>query len=209
MRLLLDKGADPKKTDATGKAPICYAVGRGYANVARVFLDHSIDVNTRYGNDLTALMWAAGHEDAGGSSDVADVLVLLIGRGARLNDQDNRGRTALMIAASLGHEKAVDVLLAEGATRDCATGLERQPPISPPTKSCARSWRSAELLAVSALYGQTSKILRNGLKVRGLRGIHQIRHARIVATCTITKIGHRFQKVFGLLASKPRVVPSP
>jgi ankyrin repeat protein len=117
VRILLEKGADPKRTDATGKGPLCYAVARGYSKVAALLLAHSIDVNARYGNDLTALMWAAGHEDAAGSSDVADVLTLLIDRGAHLNDQDNRGRTALMIAAGLGHEKAVDVLLARGADR--------------------------------------------------------------------------------------------
>lgn len=117
VRLLLDKGGDPKKSDVTGKAPICYAVARGFSNVVRLLLDHAIDVNARYGNDLTALMWAAGHEDAAGSSDVADVLALLIDHGAHIDDQDNRGRTALMIAASLGHETAVDVLLARGANK--------------------------------------------------------------------------------------------
>ncbi len=117
VRLLLDKGGDPKKADATGKAPICYAVARGFPNVVRLLLDHAVDVNARYGNDLTALMWAAGHEDGAGSNDVADVLALLIDHGAHINDQDNLGRTALMIAASLGHDKAVDVLLARGADK--------------------------------------------------------------------------------------------
>ncbi|MBN9246601.1 MAG: ankyrin repeat domain-containing protein [Hyphomicrobium sp.] len=117
VRLLLDKDADPRKTDATGKAPILYAVARGFPKVVRLLIDHAIDVNARYGNDLTALMWAAGHEDAAGSNDVADVLALLIDHGAHIDDQDNRGRTALMIAASLGHEKAVDVLLASGANK--------------------------------------------------------------------------------------------
>jgi ankyrin repeat protein len=117
VSLLLGKGSDPKKADETGKAPICYAVARGFPNVVRLLLDHAIDVNTRYGNGLTALMWAAGHEDAAGSHDVADVLALLIDHGAHINDQDNRGRTALMIAASLQHDKAVDVLLARGADK--------------------------------------------------------------------------------------------
>jgi ankyrin repeat protein len=43
------------------------------------------------------------------------VLNLLLERGARIDDKDNRGRTALMIAAELDHEAAVDLLLAHGA----------------------------------------------------------------------------------------------
>jgi ankyrin repeat protein len=49
--------------------------------------------------------------------DVVEVMTLLIDRGARLNERDNRGRTALMIAAELDHAAAVDVLLAHGADK--------------------------------------------------------------------------------------------
>jgi len=117
VRLLLQNNADPKIADSSGKTPICYAGGRGFTPVVRVLLDHGIDVNARYGNNLTELMWVAGHEDGAGTNDVADILTLLIDHGARLDDQDNRGRTALMIAASLGHEKAVEILIARGANK--------------------------------------------------------------------------------------------
>jgi len=43
------------------------------------------------------------------------LLNLLLERGARIDDKDNRGRTALMIAAELNHEPAVDLLLSRGA----------------------------------------------------------------------------------------------
>jgi ankyrin repeat protein len=42
---------------------------------------------------------------------------LLLDRGAHIDDRDNRGRTALMIAAELNHEAAVDLLLARGADK--------------------------------------------------------------------------------------------
>jgi ankyrin repeat protein len=82
-----------------------------------LLLDHGIDVNAKYGNDLTALMWSAGYSAEAGVKDILAVMTLLIDRGARLDDQDNRGRTALMIAAELNHAAAADLLLARGADK--------------------------------------------------------------------------------------------
>jgi ankyrin repeat protein len=62
-------------------------------------------------------MWAAGHADEAGSQDVSDLLSLLIDHGAKLDEQDNRGRSALMIAAQLGHVTAAEVLIKHGASR--------------------------------------------------------------------------------------------
>ena len=117
VQLLIEKGADPKAIDKTGKAAIVYAAGRGFPAVVRLLLDHGVDVNTHYGNDLTALMWASGYSDEAGVNDVVEIMTLFMDRGARLDDQDNRGRTALMIAAELNHAAAVDLLLARGADK--------------------------------------------------------------------------------------------
>ena len=117
VELLIEMGADPKASDKTEKTAIIYAAGRGFPAVVRLLLDHGVDINTHYGNDLTALMWASGYSDEAGVNDVIDVMTLFIERGARLDDQDNRGRTALMIAAELNHAAAVDLLLPHGADK--------------------------------------------------------------------------------------------
>lgn len=115
VRLLLDKGADANTVDGTGKTAICYAAGRGFPAVVRRLLDRGVDPNKRYGNDLTALMWAAGYTDEAGVNDMDEILKLLIERGAHVDDIDNRGRTALMIAAATGHTSAAELLLSHGA----------------------------------------------------------------------------------------------
>ena len=112
---LLAKGADTLILDATGKSAIVYAAGRGFTPVVKQLLDAGGDVNARYGNDLTALMWAAGHSEEAGAADVKETIELLIERGARLDDADDRGRTALMMAAELNHVTALDVLMKRGA----------------------------------------------------------------------------------------------
>jgi ankyrin repeat protein len=44
-------------------------------------------------------------------------MTLFLDRGAHIDDQDDRGRTALMIAAELNHAAAVDLLLAHDADK--------------------------------------------------------------------------------------------
>jgi ankyrin repeat protein len=112
---LLAHGADPDARDSTGKAAITYAAARGFDGVVQQLLDAGVDARLRYGNDLTALMWAAGHDEGVGAAAAARVIDLLVTHGAKLDDTDNRGRTALMIAAESGDAGMVDVLLRRGA----------------------------------------------------------------------------------------------
>jgi uncharacterized protein len=112
---LLAHGAGPDAADATGKPPLVYAAARGFTPVVRRLLAAGIDPKRAYANDLTAVMWAAGYEDGFGERDAIDVITLLLDAGAPVDAVDNRGRTALMIAAEQGHSAVVDALLARGA----------------------------------------------------------------------------------------------
>jgi uncharacterized protein len=118
VELLLSHGANADHLDATGKTPIVYASARGFVLVVRRLLDSGVNASARYGNDLTALMWAAGHEDGVGSGAAVEVAELLIERGAAIDAADNRGRTALMIGAERRDAPVVTSLIAHGAIRE-------------------------------------------------------------------------------------------
>ncbi len=114
---LIADHADPNARDSTGKAAMIYAAARGFDGVVQQLLDAGVDARQRYGNDLTALMWAAGHDEGVGAAAAGRVIDLLLAHGATLDDADNRGRTALMIAAELGDPAVVDFLIKRGANR--------------------------------------------------------------------------------------------
>ena len=61
VALLLAHRADPLALDSTGKSPIVYAAARGHRAIVDRLLGAGVPVDTRHGNGLTALMWAAGH----------------------------------------------------------------------------------------------------------------------------------------------------
>ncbi|HYQ80471.1 MAG TPA: ankyrin repeat domain-containing protein, partial [Anaeromyxobacteraceae bacterium] len=63
----------------------------------------------RYANDLTLLMWAAGQGHL-------DTVRMLLSRGADPKARDDRGKTALAIAAEAGHAAEAEALRAAGAT---------------------------------------------------------------------------------------------
>ena len=95
-----------------------HAAVRGFAEIVRRLLDAGVDVNRRYRKNLTALMWAASYQDGVGTRAAESVIDLLLKAGAELDAMDDRGRTALMMAAELDHAEVVDVLIKSGADRN-------------------------------------------------------------------------------------------
>ena len=112
---LLERGADPTAVDNSGKSALVYAVAKGFTDIASVLLVRGIDIDQRYGNDLTALMWAAGYSNDVPPADAERMIQLLLHHDATLDLQDNRGWSALMIAADMGHNGVVAQLIEAGA----------------------------------------------------------------------------------------------
>jgi ankyrin repeat protein len=114
---LLARKADPAVADSTGKTAIVYAAARGAERGVQLLLDSGVGVNQTYDADLTALMWAAGHADNASDSESLQTVRLLLERGAKVDERDDRGRTPLMIAAALNHIGIARTLIAAGADK--------------------------------------------------------------------------------------------
>lgn len=112
---LLARGADDRAIDETGKSPIVYAAAAGWFDVVTRLLACNVDVNARYANDLTLLMWASGPDESALETQAIKVMQLLLDAGAHIDDRDARGRTALMIAAEGGRAGIANLLLVRGA----------------------------------------------------------------------------------------------
>ena len=115
VKLLLESGANPAEPDGTGKGPVIYAAARGLASIVQMLLEAGLDPNLVYDHSLTALMWAAGHSNDVPQPDGLKTVELLVAKGAKLDNADDRGRTALMTAAQRGHSLVVKFLVEKGA----------------------------------------------------------------------------------------------
>jgi ankyrin repeat protein len=114
--ILLAHGADGNALDDTGKPPVVYAAASARLDIVKQLMTAAhIDLNARYANELTLLMWASGPDQAIPEAQVIEVVSYLLDAGAHIDDRDARGRTALMIAAEGGHAEIADSLLTRGA----------------------------------------------------------------------------------------------
>ena len=115
VKMLLAHGADGRAPDDTGKPPVVYAAASARLDIVKLLLAGNIDINARYANNLTLLMWASGPDENVPEAQAIEVVSYLLDAGARIDDRDARGRTALMIAAEGGHAEMANLLLARGA----------------------------------------------------------------------------------------------
>jgi ankyrin repeat protein len=115
IEALLAHGANERASDETGKPPIVYAAAGARLDIVKRLLARNIDLNARYSNNLTLLMWASGPDEKASEAQAIKVVLYLLEAGAHINDRDDRGRTALMIAAEGGHAEIANLLLARGA----------------------------------------------------------------------------------------------
>jgi hypothetical protein len=83
--------SETSRTEPFQRTPLMLAAVRGDTARVKQLLDRGADVNARYRNGMTALMWAS---PAAG--------LLLLRRGASLSVRDHFGRTALHFAAFSG-----------------------------------------------------------------------------------------------------------
>jgi ankyrin repeat protein len=115
VEALLARGADGRATDDTGKPPVVYAAAGAHLDIVKRLMALNIDINARYANDLTLLMWASGPDEKVREARAIEVVTYLLDAGAQIDDRDARGRTALMIAAEGGRAEIASLLLAHGA----------------------------------------------------------------------------------------------
>lgn len=129
VRLLLQRGADPDKSLPNGFTPLMFAARFGRTDVVSALLDHGADafrVNNAGDTAFSIIRSKAGNVTsifesripavciAAATGDVQE-LTKLLQDGAAPEVRDNRGRTALQLAAEAGHLRAVEALLDFGA----------------------------------------------------------------------------------------------
>lgn len=104
---LVEKGADVRAKDNTGRNLLMYAAEGGNEKIMDYLLYKGVSVSQRDDLGRTAVMYAAG-------AGQDEAFMFLRDRGAVLNDQDEQGKTVVMYAAEKSSPEVIHALLARG-----------------------------------------------------------------------------------------------
>lgn len=172
VEVLVDAGAavNVKSTVNPLVTPMVFAAGnpnpfdhRKSVSIIKYLLGHKGDIDFPSSNGTTPLMAAARKPD---HSDGYDRASLLIEKGAKLDAVNDKGETALMLAAGAGNEKLVKLLLDKGADAQKKNGAGET--------VMAYAKRAGKTGSVSALEAKGVKpeapMVRQGVSVPALVG---------------------------------------
>ena len=228
MKLLLEKGADANLATANGLTPLIAASTRGDVDAMRLLLESKAEVNARNGAGATALMSAAtsGNPEAvalllskgadakavtkkndtalhaAATAGVERSVKLLLDAGTPVNIQDDRGYSALMLAAASEAMPAevVKMLLAKGADAGAKT-VEGYTP-----QSLAAQRGDTE---VARVLGVSQEVRRKGgVAAAANPRVRPVTEAVSQALALLEKQSHNFIRIGGCNSCHSQDLPS-
>jgi ankyrin repeat protein len=138
LKVLLDNGADPNKTNTEGQTALMWAVAEKNAAAAKTLIEHGANVNAQThklpppsmfqtifsapfpAGGMTALLYAARQNDLESAS-------ILIAAGAEVKENAADGSSPLLVAVINEHYALAKFLLEQGADANAADDKGRGP----------------------------------------------------------------------------------
>jgi ankyrin repeat protein len=108
VTMLLNAGANPDNVEDGGNTPLITAVLSGNTMLARALIRHRADANLKN-------RWGTALHEAARRNDLQMAEVILAAEGVRVNELNDKGETALHIAARSGTPKLFALLVERGA----------------------------------------------------------------------------------------------
>ena len=152
VQLLLEKGADPKVGSKLNETALGNAAGAGNTETVKLLLDHGAEVNSRNSRGYSPLMLAAGSDSMN-----ADVVKLLIAKGADTSFSADYDETAHILASRRGNTQVTRQL---GGLEK--SGVHRVSAVTAHTASRVGSPAKAIETALPLLERQSHNFIRIG-----------------------------------------------
>ncbi|XP_039105122.1 ankyrin repeat and SOCS box protein 3 isoform X1 [Hyaena hyaena] len=111
--ILLEAGADPNATTSEETTPLFLAVENGHIDVLRLLFRYGANVNGSH----SMCGWNALHQAT--FQENAEIIKLLLKKGANKEFQDDFGITPLFVAAQYGKLESLSILISSGANVNC------------------------------------------------------------------------------------------